>query len=132
MAEQEPSKLKTGVRFSSPAPGRIHAQLQEIGDGRISRLKPVPSRSGEPTQGSAWWVDATTADEVCKPAQWSVRDSFEAALDDVRQVCRRLDPHEFQLLMIDGVVKFRILEEPPGRAADIVWSWEWDEAGPPR
>jgi hypothetical protein len=43
----------------------------------------------------------------------------------------RLDPAEFRLLMIDGIVTFRILEEAPGRGADIIWSWEWDESGPP-
>jgi hypothetical protein len=72
----------------------------------------------------AYRLDATTADVLCKPAQWDVRDSFEAAFSDVCAACRRLDPAEFRLLMIDGVVTFRILEEAPGRGADIVWSWE--------
>jgi hypothetical protein len=61
---------------------------------------------------------------------WAVRESFEAALSDVRLACRQLDPEEFRLLMIDGVVTFRILEEAPGQAPDIVRSWDWDENGP--
>lgn len=80
---------------------------------------------------SSYWLDATTADGLCKPAQWRERDSFEAALNDVRRACSRLDPDEFRLLMIDGVVTFRIVEDSPERGADVVWEWEWDEAGPP-
>ncbi|MGH3428876.1 MAG: hypothetical protein ACRDQZ_15145 [Mycobacteriales bacterium] len=80
---------------------------------------------------SSYWLDATTGDVLCKPAQWEVRDSFEAAMNDVRAACRRLEPDEFRLLMVDGTVNFRIIEESPERGGEIVWSWEWDEAGPP-
>jgi len=35
MVEQQPSKLKTGVRFPSPAPGFAGAKAQGIGHDRL-------------------------------------------------------------------------------------------------
>jgi hypothetical protein len=95
--------------------------------------EPARRRSARVSKGrSSYWLDATTKDGLCRPAQWKVRDSFEAALNDVRQACRRLDPDEFRLLMIDGVVTFRIVEETAERGGGIVWSWDWDETEPPQ
>lgn len=52
-------------------------------------------------------------------------------MNDVRRACSRLNPDEFRLLMVDGAVTFRIVEDSPERGADVVREWEWHEAGPP-
>ena len=57
---------------------------------------PGPRRPATATskRHSVYWLDATTGVVFCEPAQWKERDSFESALDDVRQACCRLDPDE--------------------------------------
>jgi hypothetical protein len=133
MAEQEPSKLKTGVRFSSPALGRINEQVQKARAGPSIRC-----HGHWHAQEAIKVTAASRAIGSLRPiARLSIGSAGRSAgalsdtIDDVHRVMLEIDPGEFRALLGDDEVTFRVDRSYDLASEEFVWSWTWDESGPP-
>lgn len=125
MAEQEPSKLKTGVRFSSPASSEhVYEQVQEH-NPRTSRGIAVHVDT-HADDASSLWVEARVEGSWLPLVSGDSHSTRQGAFDEIKSVLGGRDYDDLRRSLGADTMRFSIMRWGADGLAEAIWTWSCD------